>query len=85
LRQESKTMERRADYLAYYQIARDELNSIITSGQHSLNPDYKALWKDLVCKQRISVDPQGELMFQVGSIGGVSAEDSRLGFYDGPK
>ena len=85
LRQQSKTMERRTDYLAYYQIARDELNSIITSGQHSLNPNYKTLWKDLVCKQRISADPQGELMFQVGSIGGVSAEDSRLGFYDGPK
>jgi hypothetical protein len=85
LRQQSKTMERRNDYLTYYQIARDELNAIISSGQHALNPDYKALWKDLVCKQRVVVDPQGELMFQVGSIGGVSGEDSRLGFYDGPK
>ena len=84
LRQESKTMERRSDYLTYYQIARDECNDIITSNQHALNPDYKALWKNQVGTRAVS-DPQGELMFQVGSIGGVSAEDSRLGFYDGPK
>lgn len=83
LRQQSKTMERKSDYLTFYQIARDECNDIITSGQHSLNPDYKALWKDQVGKRAV-MDPQGELMFQVGSIGGVSAEDSRLGFYDGP-
>jgi hypothetical protein len=84
LRQDSKTMERRSDYRTFYQIARDECNDIITSGQHNLNPDYKAIWKDLVGK-RVVTDPQGELMFQVASIGGVSAEDSRLGFYDGPK
>jgi starch-binding outer membrane protein, SusD/RagB family len=84
LRQDSKTMERRGDYKTFYQIARDECNDIITSGQHNLNPDYKAVWKDLVGK-RVVADPQGELMFQVGSIGGVSAEDSRLGFYDGPR
>jgi starch-binding outer membrane protein, SusD/RagB family len=84
LRQDSKTMERRSDYKTFYQIARDECNDIITSGQHNLNPDYKSIWKDLVGK-RVVTDPQGELMFQVASIGGVSAEDSRLGFYDGPR
>jgi hypothetical protein len=83
LRQQSKTMERRSDYLTYYQIARDECNDIITSNQHALNPDYKALWKNQVGTRAVT-DPQSELMFQVGSIGGVSAEDSRLGFYDGP-
>lgn len=84
LRQQSKTMERKSDYLNYYQIARDECNDIINSGQHELNPDYKALWKGQVGTRAVT-DPQGELMFQVGSIGGVSAEDSRLGYYDGPK
>jgi hypothetical protein len=83
LRQQSKTMERKNDFLAFYQIAKDECNDIITSGQHALNADYKALWKNGV-GTRIVADPQGELMFQVGSIGGVGAEDSRLGFYDGP-
>ncbi len=84
LRQQSKTMERRSDYLTYYQIARDETNDIINSGQHGLNPSYKDLWKNRV-GTRVVTDPQGELMFQVSSIGGVSAEDSRLGYYDGPR
>ncbi|MDQ6755817.1 MAG: RagB/SusD family nutrient uptake outer membrane protein [Bacteroidota bacterium] len=84
LRQDSKVMERRSDYLKYYQIARDETNDIISSGQHSLNPSYKDLWKNQVGKHVVS-DPNNELMFQVGSIGGVSAEDSRLGYYDGPR
>jgi hypothetical protein len=76
-------MERKSDFMTFYQIAREETNDIINSGQHALNPNYKAIWKDLVGKRAV-VDPQGELMFQVGSIGGVSAADSRLGFYDGP-
>lgn len=84
LRQQSKTMERRSDYLTFYQIARDECNDIINSNQHNLNPDYKNLWKNQVGNRVVS-DPQGELMFQVGSVGGVSAADSRLGFYDGPR
>jgi len=84
LRQQSKVMERKADYLTFYQIARDECNDIINSGQHGLNPSYKALWKDQVCKRAVA-DPNGELIFQATSIGGVSAEDSRLGFYDGPR
>ena len=41
-------MQRSSDYLTYYQIARDECNDIITSGQHSLNPSFKSLWKDQV-------------------------------------
>ncbi|MDB5230015.1 MAG: hypothetical protein JWN76_820 [Chitinophagaceae bacterium] len=84
LRQKSGTMERKSDYLTFYQIAKDECNDIINSNQHALNPSYKALWKDNVGKHVVA-DPQGELMFQVGSIGGGGAEDSRLGFYDGPK
>ena len=84
LRQQSRTMERRTDYITYYQIARDECNDIINSNQHNLNPDYKFIWKDLVGKRAV-VDPLGELMFQVSSIGAVSAEDSRLGYYDGPR
>ena len=84
LRQQSKTMERRTDYLTFYNIARQEALDIISSGQHALNPDYKSLWKDQVGNRTVA-DPNGELMFQVSSIGGVSAQDSRLGFYDGPR
>ena len=84
LRQQTAQMERRSDYLTYYQIARQECLDIITAGKNSLNPDYKALWRDQVCK-KVVLDPNNELMFQVGSIGGVGVADSRLGFYDGPR
>jgi hypothetical protein len=84
LRQESKTMERRPDFLTYYQITRAECSEIINSNQHGLNADYKALWKGQVGTRAVT-DPQGELMFQVTSIGAGGAADSRLGFYDGPR
>jgi hypothetical protein len=76
-------MERRSDYLAFYQIARDEANSIMQSGQHSLNPSYRALWKDQV-GAHVSVDPNGELMFQASGIGTSAVGDTKLGYYNGP-
>lgn len=83
LRQETKIMERRSDYLKYYQIARDECNDIITSNQHSLNPSFKALWKDQV-NAHATNDPNGELMFQASGIGLTGVEDTKLGYYNGP-
>jgi hypothetical protein len=77
------TMERGSNYLTYYQIAKEECNDIITSGQHSLNPSFKSLWKDQVCAHAVA-DPNGELMFQASAIGGGGAEDSKLGYYNGP-
>lgn len=77
------TMKRNADYLTFYQIARDECNDIMTSGQHALNPSYKGLWKDQVNAHAVA-DPQGELMFQASGIGGGGAEDNKLGYYNGP-
>jgi starch-binding outer membrane protein, SusD/RagB family len=77
------TMKRGADYLTYYQIARDECNDIMTSTQHSLNPSFKALWKDQVNGHAVN-DPNGELMFQASAIGLTGAEDTKLGYYNGP-
>ncbi len=77
------TMKRSADYLTYYQIAKDECNDIITSNQHSLNPSYKSLWKDQVNAHAVA-DPNGELLFQASGIGGVGAEDNKLAYYNGP-
>lgn len=77
------TIQRNADYLTYYQIAHDECNDIINSGQHSLNPSFKSLWRDQVNAHAV-VDPQGELMFQASAIGGVGQEDNKLGYYNGP-
>lgn len=77
------TLKRDAAYQTFYQIARDECNDIITSGQHNLNPSFRSLWKDQVCAHAVA-DPQGELMFQVSAIGSTGSSDTKLGYYDGP-
>ena len=76
-------IQRGSNYLTYYQIARDECNDIIVSGQHSLNPSFKALWKDQVNAHAVA-DPNGELMFQASAFGLSSPEDTKLGYYNGP-
>jgi len=78
------TMQRSSNYLDYYQMARDECNEIINSGQHSLNPSFKSLWKDQVCAHKVT-DPNGELIFQASAIGLSGAEDTKLGYYNGPR
>ena len=77
-------MQRNADYLTYYQIAKDETNDIINSGQHTLNPSYRGLWKEQVGARTVA-DPNGELMFQVTGIGGGGTADTKLGYYNGPR
>jgi starch-binding outer membrane protein, SusD/RagB family len=76
-------MQRSADYLTYYQIAKDECNDIINSGQHTLNPSFRALWKDQVNAHAVN-DPNGELMFQASAIGLTGVEDTKLAYYNGP-
>ena len=82
LRQDG-VVKRSADYLKYYQIARDEASEVMASNQHSLNPSFKGLWKDQV-NARAVADPNGELMFQASGIGGVGAGDTKLAYYNGP-
>lgn len=82
LRQDG-TIKRGSNYQAYYQIARDETNSIISSGQHNLNPSYKDLWKNQVGSRAVN-DPDGELMFQATGIGRTSTADTKMGYYNGP-
>ena len=83
LRQDG-TMKRRTDYLTLYQIVKSETADIMSSNQHSLNGSYKSLWRDQVCGH-VSADPNGELMFQVSATGLTGAEDTKLGYYDGPR
>ncbi len=80
---QNASMQRSSDYMKYYQIAKDECNDIINSGQHSLNASFKALWKDQVGARAVA-DPNGELMFQASAIGSGGVEDSKLGYYNGP-
>ncbi len=68
----------------YYKIALDECAEIMASGQHSLNPNYKALWKNQV-GARVSADPNGELMFQASATGRTGVADTKLGYYNGPR
>ncbi len=82
LRQDA-TIKRGNNYLAYYQIAKDETNDIILSNQHTLNPSFKDLWKNKV-GGRTANDPNGELMFQVTAIGRVGSADTKIGYYNGP-
>jgi hypothetical protein len=76
-------MRRGANHLFYYQIAKDECNDIIQSGQHNLNPSFRSLWKDQVCGHAVA-DPDGELMFQASAYGSAAVQDSKLGYYNGP-
>ncbi|MFT3980613.1 MAG: RagB/SusD family nutrient uptake outer membrane protein [Ferruginibacter sp.] len=75
-------MERRTDYLTYYQIARDECAELMANrGEHTLNPSYSDVWRKLTA---FTYDPYGEILFEVGAGGGNSNSDSRMGNYDGP-
>ena len=76
-------MQRPSDYLAYYQIADTECASIISSGEHALDPSFQDLWQNQLDAHKI--DPYGEFMFLVAMAGGTSTTDSKLGYYDGPQ
>lgn len=81
LRRDGK-MERPTDYQPFYQIADDECNDIIQSGEHHLDPSFEDLWHNQLDAHQI--DPYGEFMFQVAMTGGTSTTDSKLGKYNGP-
>lgn len=75
-------MERRPDYLAYYQIAKQECEELMANrAQHTLNPNYEDIWRKVTS---FVYDPQGEILFEVGAGGGNGNSDSRMGNYDGP-
>lgn len=82
LRAASRQMERPADYLKYYQIARNECNDIITSTKHKLNPSFIAVFKDHFDAHKIE---PSEVLFQVGLSGGTGVSDGRVGFIDGTR
>ena len=76
-------MERRTDYLTYYNIAKTECEELMARrDQHTLNPNYEDVWRKVTS---FVYDPQGEIMFEVGAGGGNGNSDSRMGNYDGPR
>lgn len=75
-------MERSADYLDYYKIARDECAELMAKRtEHTLNPNYENIWRNVTS---FVYDPSGEILFEVGAGGGNGNSDSRMGNYDGP-
>jgi len=75
-------MERRADFLTWYQIAKQECEELMANrNQHDLNPNYEDVWKKVTS---FVYDPKGEIIFEVGAGGGNGNSDSRMGNYDGP-
>jgi hypothetical protein len=85
LRRVSGVMERRNDYLAYYQIARDECSDIMARrDQHTLNSSYKAVWQTYVCGRNAN-EPNGELIFQIAEGGNTGTTDGRIGVYNGTR
>ena len=83
LRNETKIMERRSDFIKYYTIARDECADLMARrDQHTLNPNFEDIWKRYL--SALTPDPSGEIIFEVGAGGGNSNSDSRMGNYNGP-
>ncbi|MES2274925.1 MAG: RagB/SusD family nutrient uptake outer membrane protein [Bacteroidota bacterium] len=88
LRNASSQMERKADYLTYYQIALSECTDLLARrDQHTLNVansnGFQTLFKTYVDGH--TLDPTGEIMFEVAMTGGSGIADSKLGYYDGPR
>jgi hypothetical protein len=80
----NKQMERPANYKEYYEIARAECLAIMQSGEHNLNPSYRAVWKDAIGAHK--QEPNGEILWEVGGSGGGSGfGDTKLGYYNGPR
>ncbi len=77
-------MQRGADHLSYYQIAKDECLAIMQSGQHALHSNFETVFKEYIAGKKH--DPLGEVIWEVAMEGGNSAlGDSKLGYYNGPR
>ncbi|HXB34965.1 MAG TPA: RagB/SusD family nutrient uptake outer membrane protein [Puia sp.] len=79
-----QTMARPADYLNYYKIALSECQAIMARpDQHTLNASFQAVFKNAMDAH--TIEPNGEVLFEVGMTGGQGTNDSKLGYYDGVK
>ncbi|WP_447642980.1 MULTISPECIES: RagB/SusD family nutrient uptake outer membrane protein [Chitinophagaceae] len=84
LRTASHKMERRSDYLKYYQIAYDECKDLLSNrSEHTLNPNFENVFKTLHTTTRL--DDAHELMFEVAAYGNNANTDSKLAYANGIK
>ncbi|MBE9598611.1 RagB/SusD family nutrient uptake outer membrane protein [Pedobacter sp. MC2016-24] len=83
LRRSSNLMERLPDYIKYYTITRDECDTIMKSGQHTLNPSFYDVFKKL--NELVLDNSYGERMLEVAQAGGNANYDSKLGRANGTR
>jgi hypothetical protein len=77
LRRESKMMERKADFINFYTIARDECNDIMLAGKHLLNPSFEAVFREAILAHKIETN--GEVLLEVAHSGNNGDSDSKVG------
>ena len=65
------TMQRTADYLDYYQIAKEYLGKVISEGKHSLTQSFKELWHNECNWKLISND---DVLFEVPMLKGTTGQ-----------
>jgi hypothetical protein len=76
-------MERAADYLDYYRIARQECSELMARpAEHTLNTSFQEVFKSI---NELRTESANEIMFQVGMTGSTAVSDSKLGYYNGPR
>jgi starch-binding outer membrane protein, SusD/RagB family len=79
-----QTMARPADFIDYYKIALSECSDLMARrDEHTLNPSFQGVFKNGFDAH--TFDAFGEIMFEVAMTGGQGSNDSKLGYYDGPK
>lgn len=77
-------MQRPANFLDYYRIARAECDTLMSNrNQHTLYPNFKLLWKDVVDAHK-AMDASGELIMQVAMANGTNS-DSKIGVQNGTR
>ena len=77
-------MQRLANYLDYYKMARAECDTLMQNRpQHNLLSSYKSFWKDVIDAHK-PIDPAGELIMQVAMANGTNS-DSKIGAQNGTK
>jgi hypothetical protein len=79
------TMQRAADYLDYYRIARQECADLMTATarqEHNLNTSYLEVFKSI---NELRPEAANEIMFQVGMATATGTSGSKLGYWNGPR